>query len=93
MPLKTDKKMSTEGIPKSHPIVAASAGLTTPIGKLISDLIEPIARTKEDSAEAQSTEELMQAIEDTNRLNKQNRTSGLVVGSMDMVALYPSIHQ
>ena len=42
---KMHKKQGSGGIPKSRPIVAASAGLTTALGEIISDLIEPIAKT------------------------------------------------
>ena len=54
---KTHKAANKDGTPKSRPIVAASEGLTTALGEILSDLIEPIARTKDASTEAQSTTE------------------------------------
>ena len=84
---KTHKSADSNGISKSRPIVAASEGLTTPLGELISDVIEPIARTRDESTEAQSTEELMRAIKDMMRESEMRGLDNLVVGSMDVVAL------
>ena len=93
---KTHKPVGPDGIPKSRPIVAASEGLTTALGEILSDVIEPIARTRgedEHNYEAQSTEELMRDIEDTSIKAEEEGWDDLVVGSMDVVALYPSIDQ
>ena len=49
---KTHKEVGKEGVPKSRPIVGATKGLTTAIGELLSDIIEPIARTQEHTSEA-----------------------------------------
>ena len=54
--------------------------------------MEPIAKSIKDSKEAQSTEEVMREIEDTNSY-LYNTADDVVVGSMDVVALYPSIDQ
>ena len=40
------------GIPKSRPIIGASKGLTTVIGEITLDLLEPIARTRTECMEA-----------------------------------------
>ena len=46
---KTHKATGDNGVPKSRPIVGASKGLTTPLGELLSDLIEPVSRMNEES--------------------------------------------
>ena len=63
---KMHKAVGPGGIPKSRPIVGASKGLTTSLGEIVFDILEPIARTMEDLKEAQSTEELMRSIQETN---------------------------
>ena len=90
---KTHKKVGEEGIPKSRPIVGASKGLTTPLGELLSDLIEPVSRMNQDSQEAMSTEEVLRKITDTNKSLREERVESIALGSMDVVALYPSIDQ
>ena len=61
---KTHKPLGPNGVPKSRPIVGASKGLTTALGELVSDLLEPLAKGAEDQKKAQSTEELMRVIGD-----------------------------
>ena len=53
-------------VPKSRLIVGATKGLTIALGEMISDLIELIARVCPEQSEAQSTEDLMREIEETN---------------------------
>ena len=75
------------GVPKSRPMVGASKGLTTSLGKLLSDLIEPVSRMNNDSREAQSTEEVMRMIEEVNFKRVEDGVKEIALGSMDMVAL------
>ena len=58
------KPTGPEGIPKSRPVVGAAKGLTTAIGDLIADLIEPLAKIEPESTEAQSIEELLRRIQE-----------------------------
>ena len=90
---KTHKATGDNGVPKSRPIVGASKGLTTPLGELLSDLIEPLSRMNEDSDEAQSTEEVMRKIEEANKILAEKGVNDISLGSMDVVALYPSLDQ
>ena len=91
---KTHKPVGPKGVPKSRPIVGATRGLTTALGEMISDVIEPIARVSPEQSEAQSTEELMREIEETNKeLRDLKSGEGIVVASMDVSALYPSLDQ
>ena len=77
--------------PTSKPIIGTSKGLTTPLGKLLADLIVPVTRIRETSKEAQSTEEVLRAIHATNKRLSDERVRDCVVGSMDVRALYPSL--
>ena len=90
---KTHKPVGTNGVPKSRPIVGASQGLTTPIGNLISDVLEPLARVEPEVTEALSTEELIRAVQEANTNLKDVRDDTSVLASMDVVALYPSLDQ
>ena len=64
------------GIPKTRPIVGASSGLTTYIGDFVSDLIEPLAKKKPDSTEAQSTEKVRRIIKDASTKTKEEGCTG-----------------
>ena len=90
---KTHKPVGNNGVPKSRPVVGAAQGLTTPIGDLISDIIEPLARVEPNKTEAQSTEELIRSIQEANSYLREVRDDSTVLASMDVVALYPSIDQ
>ena len=89
---KTHKDPGPDGTPKSRPIVGASKGLTTSLGEILSDILDPVARTVEDPREAQSTEELMRSIQETNLTLEQQEVKDCLVASMDVEALYPSIN-
>lgn len=73
--------------------MGASKELTTPLGELLSDLIEPISRMEENSDEAQSTEEILWKISDANQRLRSEGVSDIALGSMDFIALYPSLDQ
>ena len=40
---KTHKPLEADGVPKSRPVVGAAKGLTTALGDLLSDILEPLA--------------------------------------------------
>ena len=40
--------------------------MTTALGELVSDILEPVAKAEEDPREAQSTKELIRSIKDAN---------------------------
>ena len=58
-------------------------------GEIISDILEPMARMEDKPAEAQSTEELLRNIKDTNTAAMQQGVGGrhVVAGSMDVSTL------
>ena len=73
--------------------MGAASGLTTYAGDILADIIEPLAKIKEPSIEAQSTEEVRRIIEDASERSKSEGVRNLVTASMDVVALYPSLNQ
>ena len=90
---KTHKATDKEGIPKSRPIVGAARGLTTPLGEQLSDIIEPVSRARNVVWEAQSTEEVLRKIQEANIVLEREKVKDLMLGSLDVEALYPSIDQ
>ena len=81
---KTHKPVGDNGIPKSRPVVGAAQGLTTAIGDLLADIIEPLAKIEPVGTEAQSTEELLRAIQDANLSLGEVREDSVVLSSMDI---------
>ena len=55
--------------------MGAAKGLTTSIGDLIADLIEPLAKIEPESTEEQSIEELLKRIQEVNKILKKVATS------------------
>ena len=90
---KTHKPLGPNGIPKSRPVVGASKGITTAIGDLISDIIEPLAKVEPEKTEAQSTEELLRGIQEANKTLQEVAAPEVMLACMDVTALYPSIDQ
>ena len=90
---KTHKQPNGDGSPKTRPIVGASSGMTTALGEILSHLVSPVSRSREDRTECQSTEELVGKIEETNTRLSQEGITKVMVGSMDVEALYPSVDQ
>ena len=90
---KTHKATDSKGNPKSRPIVGAARGLTTPLGEQLSDLLDPVARTRDRIWEAQSTEEVLRKIGEANQKLEEEGAKEIMIGSLDVEALYPSIDQ
>merc|ERR1711867_161661 len=90
---KTHKATDPEGTPKSRPIVEAARGLTTPLGEQLSDLLEPVAKCRSKIWEAQSTEEVLRKIGEANLTVETQAVKQIIVGSLNVEALYPSIDQ
>ena len=57
----------------------------------MSDLIVPVTLMNKKSREAQSTEEVLRAVEEASVKLREERVQELVIGSMDVRALYPSL--
>ena len=65
----------------------------TALGEILSDLVAPVSRAREIQKECQSTEEMVTHIQTANQKIMESDTESIMVGSMDVEALYPSIHQ
>ena len=87
---KTYKPFEEWGVPKSRPIVGASKGHPTPLGDLLSDMVEPMSRLKTGT---QFTEEALRNVSDANLRLDEGRVTDIALGSMDLVVLYPSLDQ
>ena len=81
---KTHKATDPEGNPKSRPIVGAARGLTTPLGEQLSDFLEPVARSRDQIWEAQSTEEVLRKIKEANQVLRENKVKDFMLGSLDV---------
>ena len=79
--------------PDLAPIVGEARSLTTYTGDIISDVIELLAKVKEQSLEAQSTEEVHKFIKDASAIALEQGTQDLMTAFMDVVTLYPSLDQ
>ena len=90
---KTHKPPNPDGTPKTRPVVGASSGLGTGLGELLSDLVRPVSQARGSQSECQSTEEMVSRIEEANQRLQDEQVQDLMVGSLDVVALYPSIDQ
>ena len=74
---KTHKNTDKKELPKSWPIVGASRGLTTPLGEIVLDLAEPVAKVRPSQWEAQSMEYVLYKKEVANLLIVQRRLNVL----------------
>ena len=63
--------------------------LTTGLGEILSDLIEPVSRSRKQQREPQSTEEVLRKIQDTNQRLMEEKIKNVAIGSLDVEALYP----
>ena len=73
--------------------MGAARGLTTPLGEQLADIIEPVARSRTTVWEAQSTEEVLRKIKEANVILEKEKVQEIMLGSLDVEALYPSIDQ
>merc|ERR1712240_951418 len=81
---KTHKATDSKGNPKSRPIVGAARRLTTPLGEQLSDLLDPVARTRDRIWEAQSTEEVLRKIKEANQRLEEEQVKDLMVGLLNV---------
>ena len=61
------------------------------LGELLSDLVNPVARMRDDQTECQSTEEIIYKIREANEELLKKEVNWFMVGSMDIGSLYTSI--
>ena len=90
-----DHKDTKEGI-KMRPIMKAMSGPKRALSDMFSDVLEQVLDINNDETWCKSTEELLHAIESYNNETKTETLTNVeqkrkIVGSMDVIALYPSI--
>ena len=95
--LPKDHKPVQGPIPATRPVCLCTSSINLRPSDILSEVLAPIAREEEKYIESESTEECLYHVDEANRLVREERSSGelvegeLIVGSMDIEALYPSI--
>ena len=87
---KTHKDIDDQGDPKTRPIVQANSCVTSRPGEVLADLLEAALMAYPEQAECRSTEEILAKIDAENMTVKEMGVN-VVVGSGDVVGLYPSL--
>ena len=91
---KDHKDPHPDGTPKGRPVCKANNTMNQRISDLCSDALGALFSADEDGCEVQSTEDLLSRINELNRQirEKDVNSSSMMVGSLDVEALYPSIN-
>ena len=74
-------------------MVAAATGLSSRVGEVVAEILEPIVIAKLPRMEDQSTEEVIAQLEEAEVSVRESGVCNTVVGSLDVRALYPSLDQ
>ena len=85
--------MDENGIPQGRGVCGASSTINQRMSDLLSDLLVGTASSEKESFESSSTEDMIAAVDDFNdkvRVGKIKEGS-LMVGSLDVQALYPTV--
>ena len=87
-----DHKVTAEGEdPKTRPIADASICMNSSLGDFLAKILKHVNDEKKDSEDTISPEEALQYVEEAAmRIRKVGRN--IVVGSLDVSALYPSLN-
>ena len=59
------------------------------LGEILSKIVDPLSKSRERIWKAQSTEEVLQKIEENNTRLNEERVKEIMVGSLDVEALLP----
>ena len=90
--VKIHKPLGEEGHPQSRPFVAAATGLSSRAGDVLADFLEPMVITDLPRMEDKSTKEVLAQLEEAETTIREAGWSDTMVGSLDVQALYPSLH-
>ena len=74
--------------PPVRPVCGAVVGYNCKLSHIVSVLLAEVWKSKENSAICMSTEDM---IAEMNRVNQNQEDENLIIGSTDVVALYPSL--
>ena len=90
---KVHKPPTAQGHPQSRPVVAASSGISSRAGDLLSDFLQPLVTACIPRQEDMSTEEVVAQLEEAQLEVKRLGLRNTMAGSLDVRALYPSLDQ
>ena len=90
---KIHKAATAAGHPQSCPVVTAASGLSSRSGDILSDFLGPIILLNQPRMEDQSTGEVLSQLEDAATAIEESGYRDIMVGSLDVQALYPSLDQ
>merc|ERR1711954_234440 len=90
---KDHKPLPETGVPETRPMCNASASMNQRISDMVSDILGYLFQADNNNVEVTSTEDFLSRIEDLNQQIREGKVNGdqLMVGSLDVEALYPSI--
>ena len=91
--LKVHKPPTPEGHPAYRPVVTAATGMSSRAGDILSDFLKPLILVDTPRQEDQSTEEVLAQLEEAQRAIIESGATDVMVGSLDVQALYPSLDQ
>ena len=90
-----DHKKCEKGEVKMRPIVNAMVGPKKALSESYSKVLNYISESEKSNTVCKNTEELLEAFEQFNKDNIENKNNGekevMIIGSMDAVSLYPSL--
>ena len=78
--------------PHSWPVVAASTGLTSRTGELLAGFLGLLVNLEQPRLEDLSMEEAISQLEEAETMIRHSGDSHMMVGSLNMKALYPSLY-
>ena len=90
---KVHKPPGPGGHLQSRPVVTAASCLSSRAGDQLSDLLEPLISVKSPRLEDLSTEEVLAQLKEAQDTVKEAGLKDVMVGSLDVKALYPSLDQ
>ena len=92
-----DHKNKVRDVPATRPVCLCTGSINIRPSDILSEVLTPIAREEGMEVECESTEETLYYVEEANRQVREEWERGIesdtsvIVGSMDVEALYPSI--
>ena len=90
---KVHKGPGPHGHLQSRPVVAAAAGVAARAGDQLADFLTPLVAAQSPRMEDLSTEEVMVQLQEAQAMVRETCTKDVMVGSLDVRALYPSLDQ
>ena len=91
--IKDHKPVKEGELPSTRPIVSGCQSLSRHLSNILSEIVESLSQSVEDSGEVISTEDLISKIEEYNAKIRSGEISDeeLILLGIDAVALFPSL--